>query len=149
MFIGNYMSIAYAATIGGVGTLVGTGTNLTFKGIYETRFPDSNDMISFTSWMVIGVPIMLSCIIPMIFTMQVLYMGLLRPNSIDAKAIAVGKEGQEVAYKVIDRKLKEMGRMTFHEVAVAFFFLLAILLWFFRDPQFMPGWAKMISDLKV
>lgn len=28
----NYLTIAYSANIGGVGTLVGTGTNLTFKG---------------------------------------------------------------------------------------------------------------------
>lgn len=28
----NYLTIAYSASIGGVGTMVGTGTNLTFKG---------------------------------------------------------------------------------------------------------------------
>lgn len=50
----NYLSIAYSATIGGVGTLVGTGTNLTFKGIYETTFPQSDDGVSFLQWMVVG-----------------------------------------------------------------------------------------------
>ena len=30
-----HLSIAYAANVGGIGTLSGTGTNLIFKGIYD------------------------------------------------------------------------------------------------------------------
>ena len=29
--------------------------------------------------------------------------------------------------------------MTFHEFAVLMLFITCVLLWFFRDPQFMPG----------
>lgn len=36
----NYLTIAYSASIGGTGTLVGTGTNLTFKGTF--LFPKSH-----------------------------------------------------------------------------------------------------------
>lgn len=36
MAIAFYMGVAYASSIGGCGSLIGTGTNLTFKGIYDT-----------------------------------------------------------------------------------------------------------------
>lgn len=146
---GNYMSIAFCSAIGGVGTIVGTGTNLTFKGIYEARFPNATDSISFTTWLVVGVPVMLITIVPTIFIMQLLYLGLLRPNSKDAKAIAVGPEGQAVAFEVMNKKIKELGSMSFHEIGVTFFFIMAVLLWFFRNPQFMPGWAAAVSKINV
>lgn len=147
--IGNYMSIAYASAIGGIGTIVGTGTNLTFKGIYEARFPDSTDQVSFTTWLVVGIPVMLASIVPTVIFMQLMYLGLFRPNSKDAQAIQMGKEGQQIASDLIKKKLSELGPMSFHEKGVTFFFVMAVLLWFFRNPQFMPGWAAAITDTKV
>lgn len=146
---GNYMSIAFAATIGGVGTIVGTGTNLTFKGIYEARFPDATDSVSFTTWLVVGLPVMIACIIPTVIFMQTMYLGLFRPNSKDAQAISMGKEGETIAKEVISRKLAELGPMSFHEKGVTFFFVMAVILWFFRDPQFIKGWAEALTTIKV
>ncbi|KAJ3618286.1 hypothetical protein MTP99_006300 [Tenebrio molitor] len=127
-----FISTAYAASIGGMGCIVGSGTSLTFKGIYETRFPDSPG-IEFAKWMMLNVPMMV----------------LMMPNSQDAKRIRVGTQGEAAARKLIRQKIDEMGPMSFHEGAVAALFVLSVLLWFFRKPQFIVGWAELITEHKV
>lgn len=85
----------------------------------------------------------------MVVWMQVLFLGLFRPWSGDSKAISIGKEGEEVAKKAVKDKVTELGPMSFHELGVAFCFVLAILLWFFRRPQFIKGWPEYMTDFKV
>jgi di/tricarboxylate transporter len=47
---------------------------------------------------------------------------------------------------IINQKYKELGPISFHEMAVCLLFIFLILLWMFRDPQFLPGWATIISN---
>jgi len=55
------LSIAFAASIGGIGTPIGTPPNLVFMQVYEQQF---NKNIGFTQWMSWGIPVVL-CMIPM------------------------------------------------------------------------------------
>ncbi len=55
------LGIAFAASIGGIGTPIGTPPNLVFMQVYEQQF---NKNIGFTEWMSWGVPVVL-CMIPM------------------------------------------------------------------------------------
>ncbi len=55
------LGIAFAASIGGIGTPIGTPPNLVFMQVYEQQF---NKNIGFTEWMSWGVPIVI-CMIPM------------------------------------------------------------------------------------
>ena len=58
--------------------------------------------------------------------------------------------GREVEVKkMIRKKFKDLGPMTFHEAAVLVLFLICVMLWFFRDPGFVPGWAHFIEDAHV
>nr|XP_033327585.1 uncharacterized protein LOC117221069 [Megalopta genalis] len=143
-----YLVAAYASSLGGVGTLVGTGTNLTLKGFFEKRFPNSPG-ISLASWMLYSVPPMLLMGFLTWLWLQVMYMGMFRPESKDASAIDIGSHGEKVAASVIETKYKELGPITWHESVVGFLFMLVVLLWFFRSPGFASGWPTYITNLSV
>ncbi len=55
------LGIAFAASIGGIGTPIGTPPNLVFMQVYEQQFGKN---IGFTEWMSWGIPVVL-CMIPM------------------------------------------------------------------------------------
>jgi solute carrier family 13 (sodium-dependent dicarboxylate transporter), member 2/3/5 len=55
------LGIAFAASIGGIGTPIGTPPNLVFMQVYEQQF---NKNIGFTEWMTWGIPVVV-CMIPM------------------------------------------------------------------------------------
>ncbi|XP_049824489.1 protein I'm not dead yet-like isoform X2 [Aethina tumida] len=143
-----FISTAYAASIGGNGCIIGSGTNLAFKGIFEIRFPKGPGL-EFSKWLTINVPMMLLMMYGSLIWLQFFFMGLFRPNSADAKKIRVGKQGEQVARKLIKQKIAELGPMSFHEMAVAALFALSVLLWFFREPHFITGWAELITQHKV
>ncbi|XP_014218929.1 protein I'm not dead yet-like [Copidosoma floridanum] len=146
--MGYYLAIAYASSIGGIGTLVGTGTNLTLKGIYESTFPKSPG-INFAAWMVYAVPVMIIMGLLTWLWLQVMYMGLFRPSSREAKAIDIGDEGEKIAASVIEAKHKELGPVTWHESCIGILFVTILMLWFFRKPDFINGWPKFITTKDV
>jgi len=93
------LAASYCSTIGGTGTLVGTGTNLTFKGIYESTFPEAEG-ISFTSWMIASFPQMVVNSFLTWMYLRIAYMGYLRPHSKDARTASIGREGVAVTNQV-------------------------------------------------
>jgi len=52
------LSIAYAATIGGIGTLIGTPPNLVFAGVARQMFADLGE-VTFLRWLAFGMPMVL------------------------------------------------------------------------------------------
>ena len=48
--------------------------------------------------------------------------------------------------KVLKKQLDDLGPMTFHQTILAILFAVLILLWFFRDPEFVPGWISLFPN---
>lgn len=127
-----FMGAAYASSIGGCGSVVGSGTNLAFKGIYDSLFPD--DEIDFPNWMIFNIPVMLINTLVTWAYLQWYFMGMWRPNSKEAKQFQLGKDGEEVARQVIVKRYNELGPISQQEIQVAILFLLSVALFFLRAP---------------
>jgi solute carrier family 13 (sodium-dependent dicarboxylate transporter), member 2/3/5 len=127
------LSIAYAASIGGMGTLVGTPPNLVFARVYKIAFPDKQ-MILFADWMKFAVPI---TIIMLVLTWIILVKIVFRTE----KDLVISKE-------IIKSEKEKLGKTTFEEKVVLLVFLATSLLWIFRselDLGFIkiPGWSLL------
>ena len=110
------LSIGYAGTIGGLGTLIGTPPLIILSGQMSEIFGFE---ISFARWMLVGVP---TVIILLILAWGYLNYFVFKS---DMKNLPVGKE-------TIERELKKLGKMSYEEIAVLIVFLLAALLWIVR-----------------
>ncbi|XP_041674926.1 protein I'm not dead yet 2-like [Drosophila eugracilis] len=145
-----YFGIAYAASIGGCGTLIGTGTNLTFKGLYDTRFPNSVEKVDFPIFMAYAMPFAVFVLIfLMYFSLQITHMGLFRPNSKVGQEVKKGTEGKEVVKGLIRQRLNDLGPMSCHEIQVGLVFFLMVFLLLTRKPGFCPGWANFLNAAAI
>ncbi|VVC87352.1 unnamed protein product [Leptidea sinapis] len=144
-----YLSIAYASTLGGCGTLVGTATNSAFKGIYDSEFPEVSGSVDFFWFMAYSTPPMLLMQLLVWISLQVTFMGLFRPNSEAARKVNAASSGSLNTMKVIREQYKNLGPVTFHEKSSGGLFILAVILYIFRKPGFMPGWADVITTMRL
>lgn len=110
------LGIAYAASIGGVATLIGSPPNAVFKGFLESTL---HQQVTFLGWMTIGLPIVL------VF-LPIAWFYLTSINQpITLKSIPGGRE-------MIRRELKHLGPITRGEWTVFLVFLPTVSLWILR-----------------
>lgn len=128
-----FMGAAYASSIGGCGSIVGSGTNLAFKGLYDDKFKPHHE-IDFPSWMIFNIPPMLIITFGTWVYLQWFFMGMFRPNSKEAKEFQLGKDGEEVARQVIIKRYNELGPISQQEIQVAILFCVSVALFFLREP---------------
>lgn len=133
-----YLSVAFAANIGGTATLTSAGPNLILKFVVE-EFYGGLPPIDYASWMVFSTPGVIISVFLVWAAFQVLYQKL--------GSVGLDRKGH-AAKKVINKKYDELGPMTFHEFAVLVMLACLVLLWMFRDPHFARGWATFFGDMK-
>uniref|UniRef100_A0AAQ5YUU7 Solute carrier family 13 member 5a n=1 Tax=Amphiprion ocellaris TaxID=80972 RepID=A0AAQ5YUU7_AMPOC len=144
---GLLLSVCYAASIGGIATLTGTGPNLVLIGQMNQLFPQNGDVINFASWFAFAFPTMVLMLMLAWFWLQFLYIGCNLRRTWGCGAAQSEKE--RAAYEVIREEHCRLGRMSYGEMSVLALFILMVVLWFTRDPRFMDGWATNVFNAKA
>uniref|UniRef100_A0A8C5SWM7 Solute carrier family 13 member 4 n=1 Tax=Laticauda laticaudata TaxID=8630 RepID=A0A8C5SWM7_LATLA len=138
------LSISYAATIGGLTTIIGTSTNLIFLEYFNNHYPNS-DVVNFGTWFLFSFPISLIMLVLTWFWMHWLFLGC---NFKETCSISKKKKTkrEEMSEKRIQEEYEKLGNISYPEMMTAFFFILMALLWFTREPGFIPGWSSFFEQ---
>ena len=128
------LGIAYAASIGGMGTKIGTAPNIIM--VKEAQAVLGRD-IDFLTWLLIGIPLVL-------ITLPVVYLYLVH---VVARLPKVGFAGGREA---LDEERAALGRVQRGERVAFVAFLSAALLWIFREDidlgaVVIPGWWDLVT----
>ncbi len=128
------LGIAYAASIGGVATLIGTPPNTVLAGYLQKTYGYE---ITFARWMMVGVPLVL-------ILLPLCWLWLTRfANPMILKKVPGGRE-------MINSELKEMGAMNAGERWTSVVFSLTALAWIFRSQLgFLFPDPKMVTDAAI
>ncbi|XP_066951628.1 Na(+)/citrate cotransporter-like isoform X4 [Macrobrachium rosenbergii] len=136
------LGVAYSANVGGTGVVTGTSPNLVLMAVLQDSFSEPTGL-NFATWMAFNVPGMILCVILAWIWLQVLFMGLFRKQSPIQQSTP---ERTAAVRRLIRQKYKELGPMTHHEATVLTLFIILVLLWLFRAPEFVPGWSAWFKD---
>lgn len=133
------LGIAYACSVGGIATLVGTPPNLSFARIFEITFPGA-EPIAFGTWFIMGLP--LTCV------MLVIIWAILTQIFYRTPAELM------VDRSIVDKEYEQLGKLNFEEKTVLIVFLSTAFLWVFRKTLNLgfltiPGWSQLLPYPKL
>ena len=124
------LAVAYSASIGGLGTLIGTPTNLFMASVLE----DAGQPVSFGLWMLMAMPLVLVLLF-------ICWWYLTRI------ALPIGVEKIPGGRELIHGQLVSLGSMSRGEWTVLAVFLSTALAWMFRRP--LTEWTWLVDRLPI
>ncbi|KFV99520.1 PREDICTED: solute carrier family 13 member 4 [Fulmarus glacialis] len=137
------LSISYAATIGGLTTIIGTSTSLIFLEHFNNHYPNA-EVVNFGTWFLFSFPISLIMLVLTWFWMHWLFLGC---NFKETCSVSKKKKTkrEEMSERRIQEEYNKLGNISYPEMVTGFFFILMTLLWFTREPGFVPGWSSFFE----
>jgi solute carrier family 13 (sodium-dependent dicarboxylate transporter), member 2/3/5 len=131
--LGLMLSVGYAASLGGIATIIGTPPNVVFVGLLNEFF---GLKISFAQWFIIGFPVAMLLIISTYFIITT----VLFKNNLSQI------EGSEA---LIKNRLDSLGKLRKEEKLVLVVFSLTAFLWMFQQP--INNWLnnELFNDTTV
>lgn len=124
------LSIAYAASLGGIGTIIGTPPNALLVGYMA----DNHDIhIGFGQWMLLGVPISLAMLAVVWFLLARKDFGLKAENN---------------SRELLQKHLHDLGPMSKGEKLVALVFLITAAAWIFQ-PLLSKSLIPWLNDTVI
>lgn len=130
------LGLAYASSIGGTATIVGTAPNMIFFGFYEQFFPNETP-ITFSKWLLFGLPLSL-----VLFFVAYKVLGwMFFRKDVDI----------EFDKTYIKEKYIALGKLSKDEIKILIIFGITVLLWFFRvDLSIgdfkLKGWTSLLDN---
>ena len=127
------LSIAYAASIGGIGTLIGTPPNVILAGFAELLL---NIDINFQNWLLVGLPLVIT-LIPITWWL------LLKMNPPEIGTLAGSK-------KIVKDRIEKLGKLKGGEKNTFLIFIITASMWIFRSGLnlsfiHIPGWTELLG----
>jgi len=129
------LGIAYAASIGGLATFVGTPTNLAMRQIYERSFEAGPEM-TFGGWFLMALPLS----IVLLFVAWGVLVFFACP--VKAGSLLGGAD-------VLQAERKKLGPIAPAEFRMACIFVTTAMLWIFREPVAEWGWSPLLAKWGV
>jgi sodium-dependent dicarboxylate transporter 2/3/5 len=132
--VGVMLGIAYACSVGGIATLVGTPPNLSLARIFEITFPDAPPLV-FGEWIVMAFPISLALLVIAWLLITRVFFRVPQHVTVDPT--------------VVEEQTEKLGPVAYEEKAVLVVFGLTAFLWVFRLPLQLgvvtiPGWSQLL-----
>jgi len=125
------LGVAYAANIGGIGTLIGTAPNAFMAGFLRENY---GLQIGFGQWMLVGVPLV---VVGVFLTHAILARACLKDRKLEVAGLREEVRGE----------LAKLGGWSRGEVLVAAVFSLTAVLWM-AQPLLKP-WLPGVSDAGI
>ncbi|XP_021950123.2 solute carrier family 13 member 2 [Folsomia candida] len=152
------LATAYSSNIGGTGVITGSGTNVIVLDLVrkdadeELASLECKKMleISFLDWMLFNIPPMLINIILCWIYLQIHFLGIPqflkfweKKTEEQMEIEAMNSKFEKSVETTMKRQYQELGPIRFNELGVLVLFSIMVVLWVFKDPQFIPGWDAL------